>query len=133
MGQLRLAGQILKKRPKMNHCLAQVLGRGVSKPLANRDFVSVAIVVDHHRMVHQNICRPLLLHGQSRREIERLSVIDFANLSKSEQSWESKSTASTVVKILLHMAILSSSVAHNDCPGFLQRIGQTIDVHDRDQ
>jgi len=59
MGHLRLSSQTFKKRPKMNHGLAQVLGRGMSKPLANRDFVGFTVVVDHYRMVHRNICRPL--------------------------------------------------------------------------
>jgi hypothetical protein len=31
----------------------------MSKPLANRNFVGFTIVVNHQRMVHRNICRPL--------------------------------------------------------------------------
>src|ERR1019366_10675151 len=59
MRQLRLAGQILKERPVMNHCLAQVLRRGLSPRLAKRDFVGSTVILDYQRMVHRNICRPL--------------------------------------------------------------------------
>jgi hypothetical protein len=41
MCQLRLARQILIKRPVVNHGLAQVLGRGLSPRLAKRDIVGL--------------------------------------------------------------------------------------------
>ena len=43
----------------MNHGLAQILGGGLPSRLAKRDIVGFTIVVDHQRVVHGNIRRPL--------------------------------------------------------------------------
>ena len=59
MGHFRLADQFLKERPVMNHRLPQVLSRGLTVSLANRDFVGFTVIIDHKGMVHRNIRRPL--------------------------------------------------------------------------
>jgi hypothetical protein len=58
-GHLWLADQLQKKRPVMNHCLAQVFCAGLPLRMAKRDSVGCPVIFHNLWMVHWNICRTL--------------------------------------------------------------------------
>jgi hypothetical protein len=58
-GALRLADQLPKKGPVMDHCLAQVFCARLPLRLAKRDFVGFSIILHNQRMVHGDISRTL--------------------------------------------------------------------------
>jgi hypothetical protein len=60
MRQLSLANQFLKKSAVMDHRLAQVFGAGLTLSLTERDIVGRTVILKDHRVVHRDICRPVI-------------------------------------------------------------------------
>ena len=52
---LGLADKLVKERPVMNHCLAQVFGAGVAAGVAESDFMPGAIAFDNKWMIHGDV------------------------------------------------------------------------------
>jgi hypothetical protein len=52
--------QVVKERSEVHHGLTQLLGAGLAVPSADRDPMSRSIVLDHGRMLHGYVGRPLL-------------------------------------------------------------------------
>jgi hypothetical protein len=57
--RLWLADQLLKKRPVMNHGLAQVFGAGLPPRLTKRALVGCTVIFENQWMIHGDIRRTL--------------------------------------------------------------------------
>jgi hypothetical protein len=52
--------QVIEQRSEVDHGLTQLLGAGLPATSSNRDLVRRSVVLDHHRMLHRYVGRPLL-------------------------------------------------------------------------